>query len=90
MVLTITRKGVDGPPLTPAERISRMEALKMWTINGAYMGFEEKLKGSIEPGKLADFAVITKDYLNCAEDEIKDIEAVATVVDGKLVFGKLE
>ena len=46
----------------------------MWTINGAYMGFEEQLKGSIEPGKLADFAVITKDYLNCAEDDIKDIE----------------
>ena len=90
MWMSITRKGVDGPPLTPAERISRMEALKMWTTNGAYMGFEEKLKGSIEPGKLADFAVITKDYLNCPEDDIKDIEAVATVVDGKLVHGKLE
>ena len=90
MWMSITRKGVDGPPLTPAERISRMEALKMWTTNGAYMGFEEKLKGSIEPGKLADFAVITKDYLNCPEDDIKDIEAVATVVDGKLVYGKLE
>ncbi|MEK7752648.1 MAG: amidohydrolase, partial [Acidobacteriota bacterium] len=85
MWMAITRKGVDGPPLTPAERISRMEALKMWTINGAYMGFEEKLKGSIETGKLADFAAITKDYLNCAEDDIKDIEAVATVVDGRLV-----
>ena len=84
------RKGVDGPPLTPAERISRMEALKMWTTNDAYMTFEEKQKGSIDPGKLADFAVITKDYLNCAEDDIKDIEAVATVVDGRLVHGKLD
>jgi hypothetical protein len=90
MWMAITRKGVDGAPLTPGERITRMEALKMWSINGAYMTFEEKLKGSIEPGKLADFAVITKDYLNCPEDEIKDIEAVATVVDGRLVYGKLE
>jgi len=62
----------------------------MWTINGAYMGFEEKLKGSIEPGKLADFAVLTKDYLTCPEDDIKDIEAVAAVVDGKVVHGKVE
>jgi hypothetical protein len=90
MWMAITRKGVDGPPLTPAERITRMEALKMWTVNGAYMTFEEKQKGSIEPGKLADFAVITKDYLNCPEDDIKDIEALATVVDGRLVHGKLE
>jgi predicted amidohydrolase YtcJ len=90
MWMAITRKGVDGVPLTPRERITRMEALKMWTINGAYMAFEEKQKGSIEPGKLADFAVITKDYLNCPEDELQDIEAVATVVDGKLVYGKLD
>ncbi len=90
MWMAITRKGVDGVPLTPRERITRMEALKMWTINGAYLAFEEKQKGTIEPGKLADFAVITKDYLNCPEDEIKDIEALATIVDGKLVYGKLE
>jgi len=90
MWMAITRKGSDGSVLTPAQRITRMEALEMWSINGAWLSFEEKLKGSIEPGKLADFVVITKDYLNCPEDEIKDIEPLLTVVDGKTVFGKLE
>jgi hypothetical protein len=89
MWMAITRKGADGAVLTPAQRITRMEALKLWTINGAFTSFEEKVKGSIEPGKLADFVVISKAYLTCPEDEIKDIEAVLTVVDGRAVFGKL-
>jgi predicted amidohydrolase YtcJ len=59
----------------------------MWTLAGAWLTFEEKLKGSIEPGKLADFVVITKDYLTVPEDEIKDIEALLTVVDGRVVYG---
>jgi predicted amidohydrolase YtcJ len=63
-----------------------MEALRMWTLNGAWLSFEEKIKGSIEPGKLADMVVISKDFLNCPVDEIKDIEAITTIVDGKVVF----
>ena len=59
----------------------------MWTLAGAWLTFEEDLKGSIEPGKLADFVVITKDYLTVPEDEIKDIEALLTVVDGRIVHG---
>ena len=90
MWMAITRKGSDGSVLTPEQRITRMEALKMWTANGAWLSFEEKLKGSIEPGKLADFAVISKDLLSCPEDEIKDIEPLLTAVDGRVVFGKLE
>jgi predicted amidohydrolase YtcJ len=58
----------------------------MWTIDGAYNSFEEDRKGSIEPGKLADMVVISKDYLTCPEDEIKDIEALRTIVDGEVVF----
>ena len=89
MWIAITRKTVDGTVLNPEQRISRMEALKMWTWNGAYLMFAEKEKGSIEPGKLADLAVISKDYATCPEDEIKDIEALRTVVGGKVVYDRL-
>ena len=88
MWIAITRKMVDGNVLNPEQRITRMEALKMWTTNGAWLTFEEKEKGSIEPGKLADLAVLTKDYAKCPEDEIKDIEVLRTVVGGKVVYEK--
>ena len=58
----------------------------MWTLNGAWLSFEEKSKGSIEPGKLADMVVVSKDYLQCPVDEIKDIEALMTIVDGRVVY----
>lgn len=90
MWIAVTRKMVDGKVLNPEQRISRMEALKMWTWNGAYLMFAEKEKGSIEVGKLADLAVISKDYANCPEDEIKDIEALRTVVGGKVVYDRLQ
>jgi predicted amidohydrolase YtcJ len=65
-----------------------MEALKMWTWNGAYLSFEEKEKGSIEPGKLADLVVISKNFATCPEDLIKEIEALRTVVGGKVVYDR--
>ncbi len=86
MWMAITRKTVDGAVLNPEQRITRAEALRMWTLNGAFNTFEEKIKGSIEPGKLADMVVISKDYLSCPEDEIKDIEALQTFVDGRLIY----
>ncbi|MEJ7608539.1 MAG: amidohydrolase family protein [Bryobacteraceae bacterium] len=58
----------------------------MWTIEGAYNGFEENSKGSIETGRLADMVVITKDFFKCSVDEIRNIEAILTVVDGKVVY----
>ena len=86
MWMAITRKTADGGVLNPEQAITRQEALQMWTLNGAYLSFEEKLKGSIEAGKLADMVVISKDFLTCPVDEIKDIEAVVTIVDGKVVY----
>jgi predicted amidohydrolase YtcJ len=86
MWMAITRQTVDGSVINPEQRISRAEALRMWTINGAYLSFEEKSKGSIEPGKLADLIVVSKDFLSCPVDEIKEIEALLTVVGGKEVY----
>jgi predicted amidohydrolase YtcJ len=61
----------------------------MHTIWPAYFQLEEKAKGSLEPGKLADLVVIDRDYLTCPEDEIRQIEPLATMVEGKVVAGAL-
>jgi predicted amidohydrolase YtcJ len=84
IAVTRHRKGAD--PLWPAERIARPDALKMHSIWAARMQFTEKEKGSIEPGKLADLVAIDRDYLTCAEDEIKDIRPVLVVLDGRIVY----
>jgi predicted amidohydrolase YtcJ len=86
MWMAITRKMTNGQVLNPEQRITRMEALKMWTLNNAYMEFFEKQTGSIEPGKLADMVVIDKNFATCPVDEIKDIEALQTIVGGKVVY----
>ncbi len=86
MWMAITRRTADGGVLHPEQAVTREEALRMWTSSGAYLTFEEKLKGSIETGKLADFVVISKDFAKCPVDEIKDIEALLTVVGGKTVY----
>lgn len=86
MWMAVTRKTVDGAVMEPGQALTREEALTMWTLNGAWMSFEEKSKGSIEPGKLADMVVISKDYLRCPVDEIKDIEALLTIVGGREMY----
>jgi predicted amidohydrolase YtcJ len=86
MWMAITRRTSAGAVINPEQRVTRLEALRMWTLNAAYLSFEEKSKGSIEPGKLADLVVISKDFLSCPEDEIRDIETLLTVVDGKVVY----
>ena len=88
MWMVITRKTTTGAVYNPEQKITREQALKMWTLNAAYLSFEEDVKGSIEPGKLADLAVISKNYLTCPVDEIKDIEAFLTVVGGQVVYKK--
>lgn len=68
------------------QRIARKEAVRMYTISGAYHTFEEGLKGSIEPGKLADMIVIDRDILTCPEDDIKDTKVLRTFLGGKTVY----
>ncbi len=81
---SVTRKTDRGKVLYPEERISRQDALRMYTIWAAERMFAEKTLGSIEPGKLADLVVIDRDYLTCPEDEIARIEPVMRVLDGRL------
>jgi len=82
----VTRKTERGYIHAPQEAISREQALKMYTINNAYASFEEDIKGSIEPGKLADLAVLSEDILTCQAEHIKDIKVLLTMVDGKVVY----
>ena len=86
----ISRKTEHGSVIGASEALSREEALKIYTVNNAFASFEETLKGSIEPGKLADIAVLTDDYLSCPVDDIKDIEAFITIVGGKIVYSKMK
>ena len=82
----ITRNTVTAGKLGPDQKITRQEAIRLYTIGSAYFTFEEKAKGSLEPGKLADLVVLDKDILACPEDEIKSIRPVATMVGGRWVY----
>ena len=86
MYTVVTRKTERGTVILLEEAITRKEALRMYTINNAYASFEEKIKGSIEPGKLADMAVLSADPYECPEEQIKDIVADMTIVGGKIVY----
>jgi hypothetical protein len=80
------RTEVKGTQMGTQQSITREEAIRLYTINGAYHTFEEDLKGSIEPGKLADMIIIDRDILACPLDDIKDTEVLRTLLGGKTVY----
>lgn len=82
----VTRTGWDGKTWGANQRISRDEALRVNTLNGAYNSHEEAIKGSITPGKLADFVILSGDLFTVPAEKIKDLEIVRTVVGGKTVY----
>ncbi len=83
---TVSRALKDGSVFFPDQRMSRMEALKSYTINGAYAGFEEAIKGTLTPGKLADITVLSKDIMTIPEEEIPTARVVYTIVGGKVKY----
>jgi predicted amidohydrolase YtcJ len=84
----MTRRMKDGTAFFPEEKMSRTEALRVYTINGAFAAFEEGIKGSLTPGKLGDITVLSKDILTCPEEEIRSAEVLYTIVGGKILYRK--
>jgi hypothetical protein len=84
----VTRKTMTGRTVGPGEAISLMDAIRLYTWNGAYLGKEEGIKGSLEKGKLADMAVLDRDILTVPPEEIKDIKVVMTIVGGEVLYEK--
>ena len=82
----VTRKAESGQVLSPEQAISPDEALRMYTLAGAYASNEEKLKGSIAVGKLADMVLLSADPTGVAPEEIKDIQVKKTIVCGEVVW----
>ncbi len=85
---TVTRKLKDGTAFFPGQKMTREEALRSYTINGAYAGFEEAIKGSLTVGKLADITVLSRDILTCPEDDIPGAEVLYTIIGGKVLYKK--
>jgi predicted amidohydrolase YtcJ len=81
----VTRETLAAGVVGPEERVTRSEALWMYTVAGAYLTFEEQHKGSLEPGKLADLVFLEDDPLRVPESSIKDINVVATLVGGRVM-----
>jgi len=88
---SVTRKTLAGQPdsgYEPEQVMSREQALHSYTIDAAYGAFQEKIKGSIETGKLADFTIFSKDIMTAPDEEILKTEVVMTIIGGKVVFEK--
>ncbi len=86
--VAVTRMTDAGREIGAEQKIEVKDALKAYTLNSAYVTFEEGVKGSIEPGKLADFVVLSDDLLNVRDNEIKDIYVEMTIIGGKTVYKK--
>ncbi|HEY2015357.1 MAG TPA: amidohydrolase [Bryobacteraceae bacterium] len=83
---SVSRKLKDGSVFYPDQRMSREEALRSYTFNNAYAAFDEGVKGSLEPGKLADITVLSRDIMTIPENDIMATDVVYTIVGGKVAF----
>lgn len=86
LYIAVSRRDIEGNVFGAHQKLSREQALRCMTIDAAYISYEEKVKGTLEPGKLADLVVLDRDYLTCPENEIREIKPLLTVLDGQVVF----
>ena len=82
----VTRKMKDGKAFYPEQKLSRMEALRSYTVENAYAAFEENLKGQLKTGMLGDLTVFSKDIMTVPEEEILKAEIDFTIVGGKIAY----
>ena len=75
-----------GDSVGEMQKVGVKEIIRMFTYNGAYASFEETVKGSLEPGKLADIVVLTENLLDYPPESIQDVRVAYTLVDGKVVY----
>jgi len=83
---SVSRKMPEGAVFQPEQRLTRLQALESYTVNNAYAAFEEDIKGSIEPGKLADITVFSRDIMSIPEEEILGTEVVYTIIGGEIKY----
>ena len=90
---SISRKTLKGNPKNgyePNQKMTRLEALKTYTINAAYAAFEEEVKGSIEIGKYADFTVLSQNIITIPEREILKTKVIYTIINGKIEYKNID
>jgi len=87
---SVTRKMADGSVFFPEQRLTRQQALESYTINGAYAAFEEEIKGTLTPGKLADITVLSRDLMTIPDEEIPSTEVVYTIIGGEIKYHKTD
>jgi predicted amidohydrolase YtcJ len=83
---TLTRKLERGSVLEPSECLTREQAIRLYTINNAFLNREEQEKGSLEVGKLGDLIIVDRDVLTCPVDDIRNVKVLTTIVGGKVVY----
>jgi hypothetical protein len=84
--LLVDSKHAGATPRGSEQTPTREDALRAYTIGSAWFSFDENKRGSLEPGKLADLAVLSKDYMTVPLDQIESIESLLTIVGGKIVY----
>lgn len=90
---SVTRQGPDGNPpggFDPDQKMTREQALRSYTLDAAYGGFEEKIKGSLEVGKLADFTVFSQDIMTVPDNELLSTKVEYTIIGGKVAYRRAE